>query len=776
MDTWEKEWLDEQQRVDHLSSKINKKMNTIDQLLGGKKGEVVEIRKNFWEDVTVNFEDAAEAAETAASIRQQAELLSEIERSHQGASQQMKTYEKLKNSPYFGRIDFKEENETAADNIYLGIASFYDEETNDFLIYDWRAPISSLYYDHGLGTASYTAPGGEVEGEMKLKRQYIIRGGKIKSMFDTGVTIGDELLQEVLGNEANAQMKSIVATIQKEQNEIIRKTSGELMIVQGAAGCGKTSAALQRVAYLLYKYRESLNASEILLFSPNAMFNTYVANVLPELGEENMAQTTFQAYIEHHLGSDFDIETPLQQMEHMLSTQNNDGYENELAGVRYKASLSFLESIEQYLESLKKSDMVFRGIHFRGRPIVSAEEITHYFYSFDENMSIPNRLKLVTEWIQKAVREFEKKERKEEWVKEQLHYLDESVYTKLYHKLRKKKQYSKDTFNDLNREEEELSAVIVRKAIKPLRNKIQQLRYVNVKALYRNLLEKVPHEMGDEWHNIAHHSKADLAENKLSYADATPFLFLKERIEGFQTNTMVKHVFIDEAQDYSPFQFAFIKRIFPRARWTVLGDLNQSIYVHSPENAFDHLSQLFDSRKIERVRLSRSYRSTKPIVEFTKHLLKDGEGIIPFNRDGTLPCVTRVYSKDQLHEDIIGKAGVYERNGYQNIAIICKTVSESQQVYEELKGKLRVKLMADEEVAYEKGIVVIPSYLAKGIEFDAVILYDASIQSYGAESDRKLFYTVCTRAMHDLQLYVLGEINPFIGSVPEGCYLKEERG
>ncbi|MFC0189556.1 RNA polymerase recycling motor HelD [Fictibacillus aquaticus] len=777
MGTWEQEWIDEQRRVDQLSRKIDRKMKAINKVLGGKKGEVVEIRKNFWEDVTVNFEDAAEAAETAASIRQQAELLSEIERSHQGAAQQMKTYVKLKNSPYFGRIDFKEETESDADKIYLGISSFYDEETNDFLIYDWRAPISSLYYDHGLGTASYTAPGGEVSGEMELKRQYIIRGGKIKSMFDTGVTIGDELLQEVLGNEANAQMKSIVATIQKEQNEIIRSTRGDLLVVQGAAGCGKTSAALQRVAYLLYKYRETLNASEILLFSPNAMFNTYVANVLPELGEENMEQTTFQAYIEHHLGQDFAIETPLEQMEHMLSSQHEDGYEKELAGVRYKASLTFLEGIERYLGNLKESGMVFRGVHFRGKPILSAKQITEYFYSFEDSISIPNRLKTVSEWILKNVREFEKKERNADWVKEQLHYLDESVYTKLYNRLRKKKQYSNDTFNDLKREEEELSAVIVHKAIKPLRNKIQKLQFVNVKAIYSNLIRNEHDclkELPQDWESIANQTKIDLSESRLSNSDATPYLFLKERIEGFQTNTMVKHVFIDEAQDYSPFQFAFIKRIFPRAKWTVLGDLNQSIYVHSPENAFDHLRTLFSSDRTEKVHLSRSYRSTRQIVEFTKQLLKNGGSIVPFNRDGQLPGVRKLSSRYQLHEEILDKVAAYEREGHQNIAVICKTVKESQDVYSVLKGRMKVKLMAEETVAYEKGVVVIPSYLAKGIEFDAVIIYDASNEIYSKESDRKLFYTVCTRAMHELQIFYVGEPCDFLTNVSAGSFQNEK--
>ena len=247
--------------------------------------------------------------------------MSERERSHRLLMQQWKSMNRLLPSPYFGRIDFQEDGLDFSEQIYIGVSSFVDEDGLSFLVYDWRTPIASLYYDYSPGAASYDTPGGRIEGTMELKRQYQIHDGQIRNMFDTSVTIGDELLQQVLGKGADSQMKSIVATIQKEQNAIIRNDKSRMLIVQGAAGSGKTSAALQRVAYLLYKHRERLKADQIVLFSPNPMFNSYVSTVLPELGEENMQQTTFQEYLDYWLGSTLRLEDPFDQIEYVLTAQ-----------------------------------------------------------------------------------------------------------------------------------------------------------------------------------------------------------------------------------------------------------------------------------------------------------------------------------------------------------------------------------------------------------------------------------------------------------------------
>ncbi|MGZ4134432.1 MAG: RNA polymerase recycling motor HelD, partial [Tumebacillaceae bacterium] len=339
----EQEWQSEQQRVNHVVERINRRVEVLQENVSEVRQDITEFRKHFWDDVKLNLDDVDEAGETSITLKQQSELLSERERSLRHAEKEYQKLRRLQDAPYFGRIDFWEDGEPSIDHIYIGIGSFLDEESDQFLVYDWRAPVSSLYYDYGTGLAQFETPGGTVSGEIELKRQFRIRDGRIRNLFDTGVTIGDELLQEVLSRQSDAQMKSIVATIQREQNRIIRNERNRLLIVQGAAGSGKTSAALQRVAYLLYRYRETLSAEQIVLFSPNGMFNSYVSTVLPELGEENMGQTTFQDYLEHRLGRTFAMEDPFVQMEYTLTAMNEPGYEARLAGIRYKASLAFME-------------------------------------------------------------------------------------------------------------------------------------------------------------------------------------------------------------------------------------------------------------------------------------------------------------------------------------------------------------------------------------------------------------------------------------------------
>src|SRR5690625_1997944 len=273
MSEFSKECYTEEQRIEGVIKEIKLKENELLAKSSGLKESVIDLRKNFWEDVTVNIEDPDDAIETEASIKQQAELLLERERTHGHISEELKTLDRLKESPYFARIDFKEDTGSLNEKVYIGIASFMDQEEENFLIYDWRAPISSLYYDHSPGKAAYQTAEDTITGDMTLKRQFIINQGELKGMFDTGVTIGDSLLQQALGNNASTTMKSIVATIQKEQNKIIRNEQSRQLIVQGVAGSGKTSAVMQRIAYLMYRYRGELDPSQMMMFSPNPLFS-----------------------------------------------------------------------------------------------------------------------------------------------------------------------------------------------------------------------------------------------------------------------------------------------------------------------------------------------------------------------------------------------------------------------------------------------------------------------------------------------------------------------
>jgi DNA helicase II / ATP-dependent DNA helicase PcrA len=436
----ESDWRSEQLRVNDVTGQMRRRIEQLELEVGRVKSDVVDIRKNFWDEVSVNLGNTDDAVETYISIKQQAEVLSERERRYSHSAASLKKLTRLVQSPYFGRIDFADTGESEGEAIYLGITSFKSESDNAFLVYDWRAPISSLYYDYPPGPVEYRAPGGNIAGTMSLKRQYVIRDGVIHLLFDTGVTIGDELLMQVLGRHSDAQMKSIVATIQREQNRIIRNDRSRMLIVQGSAGSGKTSAALQRVAYLLYKHRETLKADQMVLFSPNPLFNSYVSTVLPELGEENMQQTTFQAYLEHRLGHTFEVEDPFSQLEYILTSTQAPGYSTRLRGIDYKSSVSFLRVIQSYKDALEHDGMVFAPVMFGNRVILSPQQISDQFYSYDPYIHMTNRVELVREWILNQLSVFGEREIHEEWVEEAINLLEPEDYHRSTQQLRRLQQ------------------------------------------------------------------------------------------------------------------------------------------------------------------------------------------------------------------------------------------------------------------------------------------------------------------------------------------------
>ncbi|WP_019120939.1 RNA polymerase recycling motor HelD [Brevibacillus massiliensis] len=781
MSTVEQDWQAEQQRIERVTRLIDQRISGLEQDVGGLKTDIVKIRKNFWEDVTVNFDDAHEAAETYASIKQHAELLAERERSHLHSQKQLNTLVRLRQSPYFGRIDFKEEDEKESERIYLGITSLLDEDDEHFLVYDWRAPVASMYYDYPPGPARYETPGGTIVGTMELKRQLIIREGRIRSMFDTGVTIGDELLQAVLGQQSSTQMKSIVATIQMEQNRIIRNERSPLLIVQGAAGSGKTSAALQRVAYLLYRYRKTLQANQIVLFSPNEMFNSYVSTVLPELGEENMQQTTFQEYLERRLGRTFRVEDPFGQLEYVHTAMDEPGYAARLEGIPFKSSTGFLGIIEQYIQLLGQEGMRFCNLEFRGKTLISAESLSEQFYSLDRSLPIPNRMNLLAKWLLAQLETRARAERKKRWVEEEIELLDQDDYREVEQELRKRKRMRGNTFDDYAMEQKLLASLVVNRHFDPLRASVKRLQFIDMPAIYRQLFADPrlsfsldsKYQPPGRWAEICDWTVERLDRGEIAYEDAVPYLYLKERIEGFRSNNAIRHVFVDEAQDYSPFQFALLRRLFPNSKMTVLGDLNQAIYAHAAGTDFSQLAQILGSEHAESIVLTRSYRSTRPIVEFTRGLIPGGDAIEPFNREGKKPTVTR--AKDALDLADKVKDCIRSLHGNRTIAVICKTARECREAYQALQGEEPLHLVEKETGSFQAGTLVIPSYLAKGIEFDAVIIYNASQSRYGKEQDRKLFYTACTRAMHELHLYYTDEISCFLRDLSPETYVSQGR-
>lgn len=777
LDHTDQAWEEEQQRVEYVADQIDARIRKLEREVGSVRGDVVEMRKDFWDEVTVNFSEADDVGETSTSLRQQSQVLAEREKSHQHASIALGKMKRLKQSPYFGRIDFAEEGEPE-EAIYLGIASLLEEGDETFLVYDWRAPISNLYYDSVPGPASYETPSGTITGTMSLKRQFVIQGRRIKLMFDTGVTIGDELLQQVLSRSSDAQMKSIVATIQREQNKIIRNDRSRMLIVQGAAGSGKTSAALQRVAYLLYKHREVLQADQMILFSPNPMFNSYVSTVLPELGEENMQQTTFQEYLEHRLGREFQLEDPFVQIEYVLSAPEDEVYQARVNGIRFKSSVPFLHAITRYKELLEQKGMIFKPLRFQGREIVGAEEIARQFYAYDPAIRLANRCELLKEWLLKEIAAFGKSELDQPWVEEQIQLLDTEDYQRAYQRMRRKQQGKGTSFSDYEEEKTILARMVVSDRLKPLRKWVKSLRFVDVTRLYLQLFTDLsilreirPEGLPDRWEEICDQTLRKITDGELFYEDITPFLYLKELLLGFRSNTSIRHVIIDEAQDYSPFQLFFLKRLFPRAKMTALGDLNQAIYAHaSVLQQSSVLSDLYGAEESELITLEQSYRSTRQIVEFTREMIPGGEAIVPFNREGAKPEVHRIADIDALHSSIEDLISRLRADGYESIAVICKTAEESLEAYERLSAKLPAKLIKKTTLSFEKGVHIIPAYLAKGVEFDAVLIYDGSERKYTREAERKLFYTACTRAMHLLRIYSVGEPSRFIREAAQSTY------
>lgn len=769
-----KEKQQEQSYVRFVVNEINRRIKAITANVGSLKEGVLHIRKTFWEDVTVNLDDAHEVGETFTSIKQQAEMLSERERTHKHFYKQLKNLERLKDTPFFGRIDFHEKGEKQAEKVYIGTASLMDEKDEEFLIYDWRAPISSLYYNYSPGSAQYEVPGEVIEGEIELKRQYIIRSGELKSMFDTGVTIGDELLQEVLSNTANTQMKSIVATIQKEQNQIIRNEKSKYLLVQGVAGSGKTSAALQRVAYLLYRYRGKIDSDNIMLFSPNYLFNSYVATVLPELGEENMKQSTYQEYLQYRLEKQFMLDDPFSQLEYVYTAKNTPNYEARMKAIAYKASLHFKELIDNYVRHLSKEGLLFNDITSRGETIFSADEIRDYLYSLDEEITLPNRVHLTAEWLLKRLAKLEREERNKDWVLEESELLEKEDFLESFRAVQASTDDDED-FGDFEKEQAILAKKVVKRRFKPVKNRIKRLQFLNIIGIYTQLFATaIGEELGgadvDGWSSIAKLTLTSFEKNELLYEDATPYLYLTDQLEGRKTNTLIRHLFLDEAQDYSPFQLAFLQQLFPNSKMTVLGDLNQAIYAHSMKTPTLLAEELYDPKETEVIRLTKSYRSTKEIVNFTKEFIEGGEFIEPFNRGGELPVVQVVNNENIMQGQVVSAVEGMASRGHETIAILCKTEAEASQVFQDLKERLEMRLMTKDSHTFNKGILVMPAYIAKGIEFDAVVIYNASAHVYGAEAERNLFYTACTRAMHELHVFSLGEVCSFIKKADAKTY------
>lgn len=757
----------EQRYLDDVVQKIRqaekKAQSSIEQAETDKRS----INKQFGEEVKLNYGDYATNLETALSIHQQQQMLAERENSWQESTKRLSILRRLIGNPYFARLDFQEHGEPKRETIYIGLSSFSDKN-DKFLIYDWRAPISSIYYDGKLGDVTYQTPDGEQSVNISLKRQFLIKKGQIDSMFDTAETIGDQMLLEVLGEKSSTQMKSIVTTIQKEQNKIIRNTSADLLFVQGAAGSGKTSAILQRVAYLLYRYRGNLTSSQVVMFSPNQLFNDYIENVLPELGEQNMVQMTYQQFVGRRLPN-YTIVDPTAQFE-VPQTETAKKIS------KVKTELKFFKALQAYSRTLESHGMFFRDLKFQGKPYLTKEKIEEIYYSFNQNYHLGNRVDATKERLVQLLNNRVEPELRKSWVSKTIEGLDPEQLQAMYAR-------ADQEFSSSDAEYKYLARKIVTQALKPVNQGINRMRFFNINKQYLHFLAQVPQflDLSDygltaaEWQAGLLETQENFKAHAIHLDDVSPYLFLFDLMTGKRGDRRMRFVFIDEIQDYTPFQLAYLQFQFPKAKYTMLGDLNQAIFTKTNSRSLlSQVQKLFDRDKTEVVQLTRSYRSTKPITEFTRAILKNGQKIDTFEREGDLPNAIVRDDQDQLGEDLLAQLKINDDRGVTT-AIICKTKRESEILTKFLQSRdYPVTLIRSESQRLAAGTLVLPAYLAKGLEFDAVILWELSAANYPDEDDRQLVYTLASRAMHRLTMLATDQLTPLLEIVPEKLYVNEK--
>ncbi len=595
---------------------------------------------------------------------------------------------KLTDSPYFARIDFCGDGEANVSVFYIGRFSFSDQ--SEILIYDWRAPVAGMFYDYGLGRAGYEAPIGRIDGELTRKRQFKVARGMMEYALESAVNIQDDVLQRELSHTSDEKMKTIISTIQREQNRIIRNDKAGTLIIQGVAGSGKTSIALHRVAYLLYRYKDTLAANNVVILSPNKVFADYISNVLPELGEEPIYEMSFADI------ADFQLERIIGYQPDRDPDEAKDPAWNER--VRYKTTLDFVRMMDRYLEHAAEEYFVPTGYEF-------------------------GSFKTTRDWILKQYNVYQKYP-----IKRRLHEVSKDIL---------------EQFEIANLRGEELPS---QKAI--FRKLVSMLRFKNTLALYKDFFKV----MGIQ-EKLALCGKA-----MLEWADVYPFLYFHAAFEGLKENRIIRHVVIDEMQDYTPAQYAVINKLF-QCNKTILGDFGQTI---NP----NHLHTLSDMRAVfpgaEMVELNKSYRSTFEIITFAKRI-RNVAALEAVERHGDYPEIIGCRdSKDELTK-IKANITRFLKSRNVTLGIILKTNQEAQSLYEVLSKEYDVGLLNPGSDRFTNGISIAPIRMSKGLEFDEVLIPAAHRENYHTDFDRSLLYIACTRAMHRLTLTYTGDLTSLIG-------------
>jgi DNA helicase-2/ATP-dependent DNA helicase PcrA len=596
---------------------------------------------------------------------------------------QNKKLRKLLSSPYFGRIDFTKKTDKNNIPVYIGLYNFSEDTQKGNIIYDWRAPISSMFYDFELGKVYFEAPAGKVEGEITLKRQYRINNGRMEFMLENSLTIGDNILLQELKNASDEKMKGIVSTIQREQNQIIRNESAKVLIIQGVAGSGKSSIALHRAAFLLYKQRERLTSRNILIISPNKVFADYISNVLPELGEERILEISFEDIAKHELKNICRFQTFYEQVDDLI--ERNDGKLKER--IKLKSSYKIIHLLRTYISQINQNSFKPKAINFPTFSITATYLIQKY-YSYSSRLSEEDKL---LELQNDVLREIQYEHR------------------------------CKLLTDDIKR---------VRSEIKVMFNQ------ADVFTLYENFYKSINQP----------ELFCKLSSNKIEYADVFPLIYLKLLVEGIQEFSYVKHLIVDEMQDYAPIQYEIISKLF-KCNKTILGDVSQSVNPYS-NSSKEIIAKIFPDALC--LNLFKSYRSTLEITTFSQKISQN-KNLIPVERHGKPVDVFRYENSAEQIENIVEIINNITKSEYKSVGVICKTQKQAEEFYTIFKQHYHnIYLLNSESSVFINGIVVTSIQMSKGLEFDAVVVPDVSVSNYKTEMDRNLLYIACTRAMHKL--------------------------
>lgn len=729
--------------LEEITDLLKYKIETETEKLADQKTDLIAARKEMWENTThssSDFDKLSDLNQYLSALNSQTFTYTELEK-------RIAKYEKMIDNPYFSRIDFTEDGYDDTEKIYIGLFNLMDDNTHEIKVYDWRAPISSVYYRSEIGPVEYKAPSGTIHGTVSLKRQYKINKGKLEYFFDSNVNIVDEMLMEALSKNMTSTMKVIVETIQKQQDLIIRDLDNDILVVQGVAGSGKSSVALHRIAFLLYQgLNLKLSANNVIVISPNSLFSKYISNVLPELGESNIQEYTFENIFLKLYNNKLSIKTKSENFENIICSSTEEIRSFLQQNDEFKGSIVFLQIIDRFIDYFERKIIPFEDVYFNGEIIEKRELLKAFLTSKKLNMATAKKLKIIESRIMDKVKD-KRNIRREK--------IEEVVTRSGRHEF----------------ETKAFTRVLSAKETSRFQNKIQEFTefdsYELYKKLFRdkNLFRKLSRglKLPDKIDEIIDYTNKNIQDPyNIPYSDGIAMMYLKAKAEG-ETYSNIKQVVVDEAQDYAPMHYYLLKNLFKEARFTIVGDINQAVEKKSNMGFYDDIISIFSFKKSNKIVLNKSYRSSYEISKFSERFLEEKTQTEYFKRNEEEPEMVKSKDKGDMEHKIIEHIINYKSLGYNSIAVICKNRKHAADLYFSLKEKIKdIKLVDYLGEQSLSGTIILPVYLAKGLEFDAVIVHGTDNKNYNTIYDKKLLYVACTRALHRLSLIYTGKASKFL--------------